>query len=87
MHHIKPVIHKPNDKVKPGRGFSPDELSKAGVNKLQARQMGLPVDYRRRTSHDENVENLKAHAEKAKADAEAKAAAKPAVAEKKAKSK
>jgi large subunit ribosomal protein L13e len=87
MHHIKPTIHKPNGKVKAGRGFSPDELAKAGVNKLQARQMGLPVDWRRRTSHDENVENIKAHADKAKADAEAKAAVKPAVTEKKAKSK
>jgi ribosomal protein L13E len=72
MHHIKPVILKPNGKQKPGRGFSPDELAKAGVNRLQARQMGLPVDYRRRTAHDDNIASLKAHAEKAKVESDAK---------------
>ena len=79
MHHIKPIILKPNGKQKSGRGFSPDELAKAGVNRLQARQMGLSVDYRRRTAHDDNIASLKAHAEKAKveSDAKPKAAKKP----------
>lgn len=87
MHHIKPTIHKHNGKQKSGKGFSPEELAKAGVNRLQARQMGLPVDYRRKTAHDENVEALKAHAEKAKAEAKPKAAPKPETeAKKKAKS-
>ncbi len=72
MHHIKPSILKPNGKQKSGKGFSPNELAKAGVNRLQARQMGLPVDYRRRTAHDDNIEALKAHAKTA---AEAKPAA------------
>jgi ribosomal protein L13E len=88
MHHIKPTVERQNGKMKPGQGFSPTELSKAGLNKLQAKQMGLPIDWRRKTARDENVENIKAHAEKAKADAQAKAAAKvDAPAEKKAKSK
>lgn len=87
MHRIRPVIQKQNGKQKIGRGFSPDELAKAGVNKLQARQMGLSVDFRRRTSHDANVETIKAHAEKAKSEEKPKAAPKPETkAKKKAKS-
>ncbi len=77
MHHIKPIVQRTTGKMKRGKGFSPEELDKAGVNKLQARQMGLPVDYRRKTARDENVETLKSHAEKAKAEAKPKAAKKP----------
>ena len=72
MHHIKPTITKQNGKQSIGRGFSPTELEKAGVNKQQAKQMGLPVDLKRKSAHDENVETIKAHAQKAKAQAEAK---------------
>jgi ribosomal protein L13E len=87
MHHIKPTIYKHDGKQKSGKGFSPKELAKAGINRLQARQMGLPVDYRRQTAHDENIENIKTHAEKAKAQAKPKAAPKPETeAKKKAKS-
>jgi ribosomal protein L13E len=66
MHHIKPAIAKPNGKQKRGRGFSPNELAKAGVNRLQAKQMGLPIDYRRKTAHEDNIASLKAHAAQAK---------------------
>jgi len=66
MHHIKPTINKPSGKQKSGRGFSPNELVKAGVNRLQAKQMGLPVDFRRKTAHEDNIAALKAHAAKAK---------------------
>jgi ribosomal protein L13E len=72
MHHIKAIITKQNGKQSTGRGFSPSELEKAGVNKQQAKQMGLPVDVKRKSAHDENVATIKAHAEKAKAQAEAK---------------
>jgi ribosomal protein L13E len=61
MHHIKPTIQKPNGKTKNGKGFSPDELAKAGVSPFQAKQLGLPVDFRRRTAHESNIEALKAH--------------------------
>jgi large subunit ribosomal protein L13e len=67
MHHVKPTITKQNGKQKQGKGFSPDELKAAGISKQQARQAGLPVDMRRKTSHDENVAAIKAHAKKAKA--------------------
>ena len=68
MHHIKPQILKPNEKQRQGRGFSREELQKAGLNLQEARLIELPIDMRRRTAHDENVEAVKAYAtaEKAK---------------------
>lgn len=65
MHHIKAMILKQDETQRKGRGFSSSELKKAGVNKLQARQLGLPIDYRRKTVHDENVETIKSHLPKA----------------------
>jgi len=67
MHHIKPTILSQRGKQKVGKGFSPDELKAAGISKQQARQAGLPVDMRRKSSHDENVDAIKAHTKKPKA--------------------
>jgi ribosomal protein L13E len=67
MHHVKPIIISQRGKQKKGKGFSPDELKAAGISKQQAYQAGLPVDMRRKTSHDENVKAIKAHAKKPKA--------------------
>ncbi|MGD6808138.1 MAG: ribosomal protein L13e [Candidatus Bathyarchaeia archaeon] len=69
MHHIKPTIQRPNGKTKNGKGFSPNELAKAGVTALQAKQMGMPVDFRRKSEHESNIEALKAHAAAKKTDA------------------
>ena len=40
MHHIKPIITKQNGKQRQGKGFSPDELKEAGVNKQEAQKTG-----------------------------------------------
>ena len=72
MHHIKPKIIKPNGKQREGRGFSREELKKAGLNKTEAARIGIPTDPRRKTAHDENVEAIKAYAEKKKAEAKPK---------------
>ncbi|XHH10008.1 MAG: ribosomal protein L13e [Candidatus Bathyarchaeia archaeon] len=69
MHHIKPTIQKPNGKTKNGKGFSPHELAKAGVSPFQAKQLGLPVDFRRKSEHESNIEALKAHATAKKTEA------------------
>ena len=81
MHHIKPQILKPNGKQRKGRGFSPEELKKAGLNLQEARRIELPIDFRRRTAHDENVEAVKTYAahEKAKQKPVAKPTAKASV--------
>ena len=55
MHHIKAVITKHNGKQSIGKGFSPTELKKAGLNKQEAKKIGLPVDVKRKSAHEENV--------------------------------
>ncbi len=72
MRQIKVVITKHNKKQNIGKGFSPTELEKAGVNKQQAKQIGLPVDIKRKSAHDQNITTIKECAEKAKAAAAAK---------------
>ncbi len=72
MRQIKVVITKHNKKSNIGKGFSTTELEKAGVNKQQARQIGLPVDVKRKSAHDENITCIKECAEKAKAAVAAK---------------
>ena len=62
MHHLKIVITKQNGKQSIGQGFSPNELKEAGVNKQQAKQMGIRVDVKRKSTHQENVDCIKAHA-------------------------
>jgi len=62
MHHIKPQVQKPNGKQRRGRAFSRRELTKAGLNLQEARRIELPVDFRRQTAHDGNVEAVKAYA-------------------------
>lgn len=62
MHHIKPTIIKQNGKLKTGKGFSLNEIKQAGISKQKARQLGLPVDKRRKSTHEDNVKSIKAHA-------------------------
>lgn len=72
MHHIKLQILKPDGKQRSGRGFSREELKKAGLNPAEAKRLEIPVDRRRKTAHDQNVEAIKAYAEKKKAEAKPK---------------
>ena len=62
MHHLKIIVTKQNGKKSVGKGFSPNELKEAGVNKQQAKQIGLRVDVKRKSTHQENVDCIKAHA-------------------------
>ena len=61
MHHLKIVITKQNGKQSIGQGFSSNELKEAGVSKQQAKQIGLRVDAKRKSMHQENVDCIKAH--------------------------
>ena len=87
MHHMKAVITKQNGKQSIGRGFSLSELEKAGLNKQDAKKIGIPLDIKRKSLHDENVATIKTHAEKAKAEAAAKPKLEKPVAETKPKKK
>ena len=53
--HLKIVITKQNGKQSVGQGFSPNELKKAGVNMQQAKQIGIRIDIKRKSAHEENV--------------------------------
>jgi len=53
------IILKKRGRNRRGRGFSREELKKAGISQKQALKLQLPVDLRRRTAHEENVKLLK----------------------------
>jgi hypothetical protein len=56
----EPVVKSPKDaRPRRGRGFSLTETKEAGLDVKEAREMGLIIDNRRRTTHPENIEILK----------------------------
>ena len=77
MHHVKPKVDKADGKQRSGRGFSLEELKKAGLNPAEAKTLKIPVDKRRKTAHDQNVKAVKAYAEKETAKVVAKPKRKP----------
>jgi large subunit ribosomal protein L13e len=87
MHHIKPKILKQDGKQRSGRGFSSEELKKAGLLPAEAKRLEMAVDRRRKTAHDQNVEAIKAYAEKKKAEAKPKPKPQPQAKKKTKKSK
>ena len=58
METVKPMVFKKGGKQRLGKGFSIGELKKAGLNVKQVLKLGIFVDYRRRTLHEENVKVL-----------------------------
>jgi ribosomal protein L13E len=72
MQSVKAIVTKRNGRKSTSRGFSLTELQEAGLTKQNAKKMGIPLDVKRKSAHDENVATLKAHAEKAKAKAKPK---------------
>jgi ribosomal protein L13E len=74
MHHITPIITKQNGKKSLGKGFSPTELAKAGLTKQDAKKIGIRIDIKRKSAHDENIATLKAHAHDAKPQPKPKSA-------------
>jgi len=59
MEKVKPKILKRDGKQRFGKGFSRDELKKAGLSLKDALRFHVPVDSRRKTAHEENVTILK----------------------------
>jgi len=56
---IKPIIFKEGGKKRCGKGFSREELKKARLSLREAVKLSIPVDSRRKTIHDENVNTIK----------------------------
>lgn len=59
MEALKPLVFKKGGKQRLGKGFSLNELKKVGLKPKRALKLRIPVDTRRKTVHDENVEKLK----------------------------
>lgn len=60
---IKPVVYAPTRKhgIREGRGFSLEEIQRAGLTLHGAKMLEIPIDNRRKTAHIKNVETLKEH--------------------------
>jgi large subunit ribosomal protein L13e len=56
---IKSTVIKRNGKQRYGKGFSREELKKTGLSVKEALKLSVPVDLRRRTVHEKNVESVK----------------------------
>jgi len=57
---IRPIVKKPgSDETRHGRGFSLGELNAANISVHQAKMLHIPIDRRRRSVHEENVNILK----------------------------
>lgn len=57
--------------IREGRGFSLQELKKAGIDSSQAYRIGLPVDVLRKSAHQENIDKLADSAKRINAEREA----------------
>jgi large subunit ribosomal protein L13e len=68
---VRPKVFKKGGKQRRGRGFSREELKKAGLDPGEALRYHIPADLRRRTAHEENVETVKTFLESKRASKKA----------------
>lgn len=64
VRYINPIVEA-GRKIRKGKGFSLSELEAVEITAGEAKKMGIPVDTRRKSSHDENIETLKEFLEEA----------------------
>jgi len=69
---IKAKVFKEIDRQRLGKGFSQEELRKAGTSLTEATKLKIPVDPRRKTAHEENIQAVKAVLKAKKAEAKPK---------------
>jgi large subunit ribosomal protein L13e len=58
VRYISPIVESGN-KIREGKGFSLTELKAVELSLGKAKMMGIPVDSKRKSSHEENIETLK----------------------------
>jgi len=73
----RPKVFKNDGKQRFGRGFSREELKKAGTSLKEAVKLGLPIDDKRKTVHDENVAAAKTSLQERRPISHPKPASKP----------
>ena len=82
MKTTRPKVFKTDGKQRFGRGFSREELKKAGSSLKEAVKLGLPVDGKRKTVHDQNVAAAKTSLQEMRPAPKPKPAPKPELASK-----
>lgn len=70
----RPKIFKHDGKQRQGKGFSPEELKKVGLSLTEGARLHVPIDPRRKTAHEGNVEALKTFLEDRKTTVKTKKA-------------
>lgn len=55
---VKPLVFKKGGQKRFGKGFSLNELKAAGITVKEAQKLGIPIDVRRKTAHEENIKIL-----------------------------
>jgi len=55
---VWPIVYR-KDRTRKAKGFSRAELKEADIDAKSAIRLGLPVDPRRRSKHEENIEVLR----------------------------
>jgi ribosomal protein L13E len=61
MSQIKATIQGKRGKQRSGKGFSKDELKQANLTQKDALRQKIPIDPKRKTTHEENVQTLKTY--------------------------
>jgi len=59
---MEPIVYKPGTRkreIRVGKGFSLGELQAVGLDFKKALKLGLRIDKRRKSVHEENIEILK----------------------------
>jgi ribosomal protein L13E len=69
---IKPKVLRRNGKQREGKGFSREELKQAGTNTAEALKLKIPIDTKRKTAHEHNIEALKTLLQSRKIDSKPK---------------
>lgn len=62
---ISPIVQS-GEKWREGKGFSIEELKDVELTPAQGRSLGIPVDIRRTSKYEENVDALKEYVAKAR---------------------
>jgi len=56
---LQPSVIRKKGEARKGKGFSRSELREAGLDSKLALKLGILIDLRRKTKHEENVKGLK----------------------------
>ncbi len=56
---VHSIVQKKGNRTRGGRGFSRGELREARIDVKRALKLGISIDSRRKTKHEENVKRLK----------------------------